>query len=62
MEVRWTVTPSEGKDSDSGDSHLLFLCFDLFCSFFGDFFSFFIIFFPPPTIVVLDFIGILKSN
>ena len=44
-EVRWTVTPSEGKDSDSSDSekHLLFLCFD----FSVDSLDFFFPFIPP---------------
>ena len=43
MEVRWTVTPSEGKDSDASDSRktfiiLYFILFDLFCRFFQNFF------------------------
>ena len=54
------MTPREGKDSDSSDSrkkHLLFLCFHLFCRFFWIFFS------PAfPSVVVVDFIGTMKSN
>ena len=48
-EVRWTVTPREGKDSDSSDSrkNLLFLYFDLFCRIFWIFLSFFPPFLPP---------------
>ena len=40
-EVRWTVTPSEGKDSLTAvtqEKHLLLLCFDLFYRFFCFFF------------------------
>ena len=49
-EVRWTVTPSEGKDSDSSDLRkTLFLFFDLFCRKFWSVFS--------PSVVVVDFIG-----
>ena len=35
---KWTVIPSEGKDSDSRDSrkHYLFLFFDLFYRFFSE--------------------------
>ena len=47
-EVSWTVTLSEGKDSDSSDSRkTLFLCFDLLCRFFWIFFSFFLFCFFP---------------
>ena len=62
-EVRWTVTPSKGKDPDSSDSKTktttknLFLFFDLLCKFFWILFFFF-----PPSIVVVDFIGTKKSN
>ena len=37
------------------EKHLLFLCFDLLCRFFW-------IFFFSPSIVVVDFIGAMKSN
>ena len=56
-EARWTVIPREGKGSNSSDSRkTLFLC--LICSVdsFG-FFSFF-----PSSVVVVDFIGTMKSN
>ena len=38
--------------------NLLFLCFDLFCRFFG---IFFFLPFLPPSVVVVDFIGTWKS-
>ena len=59
-EVRWTVTPSKGKDSDSSDSrqNSLFLFFDLFPRFFWIFsFSF-----SPSSVVVFNFIGTKKSS
>ena len=60
-EVRWTVTPREGKDSDSNDLRkILFLFFDLFCRFFWIFSFFFPLF--PLSVVVVDFIGTKKSN
>ena len=40
------------------EKHLLFLCFDLFCRFFWIFF----IPFTPSSVVVVDFIGTVKSN
>ena len=50
------MTPSEGKDSDSSDSDSsdLFLHFHLFYWIFVCVFS--------PSVVVVDFIGIMKSN
>ena len=59
-EVRWTVPPSEGKDTDSSDSRkTLFLFFDFSVEFFG-----FLFLFPfiPLSIVVVDFLGTMKSN
>ena len=67
------MTPSKAKDSDSSDSnknknkqkkppkHLLFSCFDLFYRFFW---IFFFVVFPlfSPSVVVVDFIGTVKSN
>ena len=41
------------------DKHLLFLCFDLFCRFFGIFFFFFLF---PSSVVVVDFIDTKKSK
>ena len=38
--------------------HLFFLCFDLSCRFFWIFFSFLF----PPSVVVVDFIGTMKSS
>ena len=54
------MNPREGKDSDSSDSrkYLLFLCYDLFCRFFWIFFS--LLF--SPSVVLVDFIGTMKSN
>ena len=47
-EVRWTVTPNEGKDSDSSDSRKTFitLIFDRSIDSFG-FFFLFVSFFTP---------------
>ena len=64
----WSVTPSERKDSDSNDSRktFLFLCFDCSVDSFGFFFTFSS---PPPaplflptSVVVVNFIGTIKSN
>ena len=54
-----TVTPSKGKDPDSSDSekHLSFLCFNLFYRFFWIFSPFL-----PHSVVIVDFIGTMKSN
>ena len=52
-EVRWTVTPSEGKDSDSSDSTCSVENFGIFISFFA---------LSPTSVVVVDFIGTRKSN
>ena len=41
------------------EKHLL-LCFDLFCRFFRMFFLFFPLY--PHSVVVVDFIGTMKSN
>ena len=46
------------------EKHLLFLCFDLLCRFFGIhflFFSFFFFLFSP-SVVIVSFIGTMKSN
>ena len=54
--MKWTVTLSDRKDSDSNDSRKTFiLCFDMFCRFF--FFSSFSL-----SVVVVNFIGTMKSN
>ena len=45
--------------AETQEKHLLFLCFDLFYRFLW-IFSFF--FFPHLSVVVVDFIGIMKSN
>ena len=62
-EVRWTVLPVRERtlSAETQEKHLLFLCFDLFCRFFQIFLFFF---FPssPPSVVVVDFIGTMKSN
>ena len=52
------MTPNEGKDSDSSDSRKTFITHFLTCS--VDSFRFFFSFFP--SVVVVDFIGINKSN
>ena len=46
------------------EKHLLLLWFDLFCGLFGLFFPFFFFlsFFPPSVVIVVNFIGIMKSN
>ena len=41
--------------------HLLILCFDLFYRYFWIFLIFFFSF-SPPSVVVVDFIGTMKSN
>ena len=58
-EVRWTVTPSEGKDSDSSDSRKTFiiLMFSLVLEMLLDF-----SFLSHPSVVVVDFIGTMKYN
>ena len=57
-EVRWTVTPREGKDSDSSDSRKpLFLWFDFSYRFFWISFSLI-----SSSVVVVDFIGSKKSS
>ena len=53
------MSPSEGKDTDSSDSRkTLFLFFDFSVEFFG-----FLFLFPfiPLSIVVVDFLGTMKS-
>ena len=57
--VRWTVSPSEERTltAVTQEKHLLFLCFDLFCRFFWIFFPFY-----SPFVVVVDFIGTMKSK
>ena len=61
-EVKQTVTPRERKDSDSNDSRKIFIILVLTCS--VDSFGFFFPFFPfyPTSVVVVDFIGTVKSN
>ena len=57
------MTPSEGKDPDSSDSRKDFhYSYVLICP--VDPFVFFSFFIPSPTtaIVVVDFIGTMKSN
>ena len=56
------MTPSEGKDSDSSDSRKAFiiLMFSFVLLSLLDFFLFFPIF--PPSVVVVDFVGTIKSN
>ena len=44
------------------EKHLLFLFFDLFCSFFQIFLFFSLFSFSTPSVVVVDFIGTMKSN
>ena len=57
-EVRWTVTPSEGKDSDSRLKKNIYYSSVLTCSVdsFGFLFPF------PPSLAVIDFIGTMRSN
>ena len=52
------MTPSEGKDSDISDSRKTFIILVLTCS--VDSFGFF--FLPLPPVVVVDFIGTMKSS
>ena len=51
--MRWTETPREGKDSDSSEISYGFTCS-------VDSFGFFFLFLP--SVVVVDFIGNMKSN
>ena len=53
------MTPSEGKDSDSSDPRKT-LILVLTCS--VDSFGFFFFPFSSPSVVVVDFIGTMKSN
>ena len=55
-EVRWTLTPSKGKDADSSDSRKAFiiLMFSLVLQILLDFFF--------PSVVVVNFVGTMKSN
>jgi len=56
-----TVTPSEGKDSDSSDSTKTFiLIFWLVLQILLDFVPFFPL--SSPSVVVVNFIGTMKSN
>ena len=60
MEERWTVTPSERKDSDSSNSRKnIYYSYVLTCS--GDYFGFFPTF-SPISVGIVDFIGTMKSN
>ena len=53
------MTPSEGKDSDSSDSRKTCYSYVLTCS--VDSFGFFCL--PhPSSVIVVDFIGTMKSN
>ena len=55
------MTPSKGEDSESSDSRKTFITFmfDLFRRFFWIFLFYFL---PPATpVVVVDFIGTMKS-
>ena len=55
------MTPSERKDSDSNGSREIFIILVLTCP--VDSFGFFFFFsFYPPSVVVVDFIGTMKSN
>ena len=54
------MTPREGKDSDSSDSRKPLYSYVLTCSV-GSF-GFFFFSFSPDSIVVVDFIGTMKSN
>ena len=66
------MTPSKERTLTAltQEKHLLFLCFDLFCRFFVFIFLFFLffLFFASPAgpawfvVVVVDFIGTMKSN
>ena len=51
-QVTWTVTPSEGKDSDSSDSRkpFIILMFSLFCRCFQMFFPFLFLVLSSPLI------------
>ena len=53
------MTPSEGKDSDSSDSRKTVIIV-LTCS--VDSFGFFLFSFLSPSVVVVDFIGTMKSK
>ena len=52
-EVRWTVTPREGKNSDSSDSKKIYYSYVLTCS--VDFFGFCFLLFPPSTFCSCQF-------
>jgi len=58
--VRWTVTQERERTLIAviQEKHLLFVSFDLFCRFFWIFFPLFF----PPSVVIINFIGTLKSN
>ena len=58
--MRWTVTPSEGKDCDSSDSRKTFIILMLWLvlQILFDFCSLSLF----PAVVVVDFIGTMKSN
>ena len=62
------MTPSEGKDSDSSDSTKTFiiLCFGLSYRFFwisfGNWISFYSLLPSHPAVVLVNFIGTMKSN
>ena len=63
-EVRWTVSPRDGKVSDSSDSKVfIFLMFSLFFSYFWIFFLFFFFLSSPPlSVAVFNFICTMKCN
>ena len=58
--VRWTVTQARERTLIAviQEKYLLFVGFDLFCRFFWIFFPLFF----PPSVVVINFIGTMKSN
>ena len=60
-EVRWTVTQREGKDPDSSDSRKTFIILIFTCCIVS-YVSFVFFFLPPTPIVVVDFIGTMKSS
>ena len=58
----WTTTPSKGKDPESSDKKNIYYSYVLTC--YVDSLGFFFLFFsfPPPSVVIVNFIGTMKSN